>query len=171
MPLWGELELEIPSLYRFALRLTVRTDQAEDLTQDTLLRAWQRRGQLRDHGSLRVWLFQILVNLHRDQLRQMKARPRLEPARDSPDDRSPLPEQAVMLREELNIILKAMNSLPPRQREVLHLSAVENFSLAEIAEGLGISVNAAKVNLCEARKKMRQAFPAPSPTTPNTPPR
>jgi RNA polymerase sigma factor (sigma-70 family) len=48
--------------------------------------------------------------------------------------------------------------MPPRQREVMHLSAVEGLSVAEISDVLDLNRNAVKVNLCEARKKVRQAL-------------
>jgi RNA polymerase sigma-70 factor (ECF subfamily) len=136
MPPWEQLETIIPGLYRFAWRLTGQRDRAEDLTQETLLKAWEKRRQLREEQSLRVWLFRIAAL-----------------------DRAPEPSQTLGNREEVLEVLKVLEHLPPRQREVLHLSAVEEFRVAEIAEILGISPNAVKVNLCEARKKMRDAFP------------
>jgi RNA polymerase sigma-70 factor (ECF subfamily) len=159
MPPWEQLETIIPGLYRFAWRLTGQRDRAEDLTQETLLKAWEKRRQLREEQSLRVWLFRIAVNLWRDQARQRKRDPVLEPNADSALDRAPEPSQTLGNREEVLEVLKVLEQLPPRQREVLHLSAVEEFRVAEIAEILGISPNAVKVNLCEARKKMRDAFP------------
>lgn len=163
MPPWEQLEQLIPGLYRFACRLTGQADWAEDLTQETLLRAWEKRRQLREEHSLRLWLFRIAVNLCRDQMRQNHRRPNLEPNAESAVDPSPEPSRIAGEREEVFEVLKVLEQLPPRQREVLHLSAVEEFRVAEIAEILGISANAVKVNLCEARKKMRDAFPLYNP--------
>ena len=164
MPLWEQLETHIPAVYRFALRLTGNSDWAEDLTQETLMRAWSNRARVRDPASARVWLFRITVNLWRDQLRQNRRRPASEPCVESAVDNGPLPQDALAQREEIFQILKFVEQLPPRQREVLHLSAVEDLSTAEIAEVLGISTNAVKVNLSEARKKMREAFPLEHPS-------
>ena len=165
MPPWEHLETLIPGLYRFALRLSGQRERAEDLTQEALLKAWRKRGQLRDGPSARVWLIRILVNLWRDQVRQSNHRPVLESTAESVVDPAPEPSQTLEDREELHEVLKVLEQLPPRQREVLHLSAVEEFRVAEIAEVLGISPNAVKVNLCEARKKMRDAFPLHNPQT------
>ncbi len=171
MPLWEHLEPIIPRLYRFALRLTNHSDRAEDLTQETLLRAWEKREGLRDHESARVWLFRIAVNLWRDQLRRNQRRPDWESGVESAADPAREPELVAIDREEVREALKALDRLPPRQREVLHLAAVEELSLAEIAEVLGISRNAAKVHLCEARKKMRQMlYPSNNPTPPTKQP-
>jgi RNA polymerase sigma-70 factor (ECF subfamily) len=165
MPPWEQLETLLPGLYRFAYRLTGHKDQAEDLTQEALLRACEKRRQLRDERTLRVWLFRIAVNLWRDQLRRSKHLPVSESSEESALDRSPEPFQTLCEREEVLEVLKVLEQLPPRQREVLHLSAVEEFRVAEIAEILGISANAVKVNLCAARKKMREAFPLLNPQT------
>jgi RNA polymerase sigma-70 factor (ECF subfamily) len=163
MPLWEQLETLIPSLYRFALRLTGQSDQAEDLTQETLLRAWKKRGQLRDAGSATVWLLRIAVNLFRDQIRHNKHQPVLESCVESLTDKAPRLDDNLVRREEILQALKTIEQLPARQREVLHLSAVEELSIAEIAEVLGITSNSVKVSLSEARKKMRSAFPLDPP--------
>lgn len=163
MPPWEQLETLIPGLYQFAFRLTGHVDRVEDLTQEALLRAWEKRGQLRAENSVRVWLFRIAVNLWRDQVRQTRRRPVLGPNTETVADRSPEPSQALGEKEELSLVLKVLQRLPPRQREVLHLSAVEEFRVAEIAEILSISQNAVKVNLSEARKKMRETFPLQNP--------
>jgi RNA polymerase sigma-70 factor, ECF subfamily len=163
MPLWEHLETHIPGVYRFLLRLSGDSDRAEDLTQETLLKAWKNRGQLRNAGSARVWLFRIAVNVWRDQVRRNKHRPGLESCLEEPLDKHPPPGEKLADREEIVEVLKAVEQLPPRQREVLHLSAVEEMSVSEIAEVLGISTNAVKVHLSEARKKMREAFPLNNP--------
>ena len=97
--------------------------------------------------------------------RDRQSRRVLEPAAEAVIDRSPDPSQTLGDQEEILEVLKVLEQLPPRQREVLHLSAVEEFRVAEIAEVLSISPNAVKVTLCEARKKMRDAFPLHNPHT------
>lgn len=76
------LEQLVPRVYGFALRLTGNLHAAEDLTQETFLRACRKAASLQDERRLRVWLFQIAVNLWRDQLR----RRRLAPERAGPLD-------------------------------------------------------------------------------------
>src|SRR3989304_8552329 len=61
------LEEHVPRVYRFALRLTGNRHEAEDLTQETFLRAWRHRRRLRDRSAARVWLFAIAANLWRDR--------------------------------------------------------------------------------------------------------
>ena len=152
----GLLEEHVPRVYRFALRLTGDRHQAEDLTQETFLRAWRGRKRLRDPDALRLWLFKIAVNVWRDRTRRARRAPR--PTDASLDDRegpavSPV-EQAAQ-HEEAARALAAIDSLPPRQREVLYLCACEELSIGQIAEVLQVSPEAVKSSLSLARKGMR----------------
>jgi RNA polymerase sigma-70 factor (ECF subfamily) len=162
------LEAWVPSVYRFALRLSNDPHAAEDLTQETLLRAWRQRGQLRDARAARVWLFRITANLWRDQLRRRRSPvARAGPLEDAAAGPEPSPERVAVGQEELGRALEALAGLPPRQREVLYLSACEGMTSAEVAAVLGISADAAKANLSVARKNLRRQlhdlFPDPAP--------
>src|SRR5262245_774492 len=135
------------------MRLARDVHTAEDLTQETLLRGWSRRRQLRDSGAARVWLFRIAVNVWRDQLRRSR---RLVARATTLDGEAASfgssPEQQPRAKEELERALAALDALPDRQREVLYLHACEEMSLAEISEALAISTAAAKASLSLARK-------------------
>ncbi|HEY8504083.1 MAG TPA: RNA polymerase sigma factor [Gemmataceae bacterium] len=150
------LEELVPRVYRFALRLTGEVDAAEELTQETFLRGWRSRSELRDRRAALVWLLRIAANLWRDQLRRL-GRPPARPGPLAPD----LPEPGRGIddgaadREGLAQALAALGRLPPRQREVLHLRACEELSIAEIARILGITEGAAKASLSAARQRMR----------------
>jgi RNA polymerase sigma-70 factor, ECF subfamily len=149
----------LPRVYRFALRLTGRRQEAEDLTQETFLHAWRRRRQLRDPNAAPVWLFTIARNLWNDRLRRKRRRcGRHEPMPDDCRSASAPPDRVLMAREDLRRVLAALESLPARQREVLYLRACEELSLNEIAAILGVSPEAAKASLCEARKRIRRRF-------------
>jgi RNA polymerase sigma factor (sigma-70 family) len=158
------LEEWAPRVFRFALRLCEDPHVAEDLTQETFLRAWRQRARLRDERAGLVWLLKITANLWRDQVRRgraavAQARPFLK---DNPGpDQSP--ERVAAGREELARALAAMAELPARQREVLYLSACEGLASAAIAEILGISADAVKANLSLARKRMRERLSIPDP--------
>jgi RNA polymerase sigma factor (sigma-70 family) len=149
----------LPRVYRFALRMTGNRQEAEDLTQETFLRAWRRRGHLRDPDAARVWLFTIARNLWNDRLRSKGRQPlHSEPLPEDHQSTVVPPDREFMVREDLGRVLEAIESLPARQREVLHLRVWEELSLSEIAAILGISPEAAKASLCEARKRLRQRF-------------
>ncbi len=151
------LENWAPRVYRFALRLCDDPHAAEDLTQETLLRAWRHRARLREARAGRVWLFRITANLWRDRLRRGRCRvDQAGPLADDQPSRSPAPEQVASEREELRRVLEALGELPPRQREVLYLSACEDLSTVEISEVLGIRADAVKASLWLARKNLRE---------------
>jgi RNA polymerase sigma-70 factor (ECF subfamily) len=151
------LEEYLPRVYRFALRLTRDRHQAEDLTQETLLRAWRHRNRLRRPGAACVWLFKIAVNLRRDQVRRSKrSRQEVGSRVDDCESTQLSPAQAMTEQEDLQRVLKTMDCLPSRQREVLYLHACEHLSVAEMADVLDISTDAVKASLCLARKRMRR---------------
>ena len=154
------LEDWLPRVYRFALRLCSDPHVAEELAQDTFLRAWTQRGRLRDAGALRVWLFRITANLWTDRLRRGRSKVALAgPLEDDALGRCQSPDRLAAGREELARALAAMETLPSRQRQVLYLSTCEGLSSAEVAEVLGITAEAAKANLSLARKKVRELLP------------
>lgn len=146
-----------PRVYRFALRLTADPHAAEDLTQETMVRAWTQRDRLRDERALGVWLFRIAANLWRDHLRRGRSPiARAAKLAGSETSRQASPEQPVDDRDELQRALAAFEALPPRQREVLYLNACEELASEEIAEILAMSRGAVKANLSLARKRMRE---------------
>jgi len=154
------LEDWVPRLYRFALRLCNDAHTAEDLTQETFLRAWQHRRWLRDERAIQVWLFRIAANLWRDRLRRgqsLVAKAGLLEDR-APDTAQP-PDQLLSRHEDLARVLEAMKALPQRQREVLYLLTCEGLALSEVAQVLSISAAAAKASLSLARKRLRSLFP------------
>ncbi len=145
-------------VYRFALRLTGDSNDAEDLTQETLLRAWRRKHRLRQPEAARTWLLRIAANAWRDQLRRAARRlaSRSEDSSEPIDEDSP--EQILQQREELGEVLLEIDQLPPRQRQVLYLSAFEDLSQKEIARVLGINRSAVKSSLAVARATLREKF-------------
>lgn len=151
------LEAYVPRVYRFALRLTGDVDLAEELTQETFLRAWRKRSGLRDPRAVRVWLFRITANLWNDQLRRRRQKvARAGPLVDQLESRLPSPEQTLVEADDLRQALRELNALPDRQREVLYLCAVEGLSLDEAADILDIAKDAVKSSLCQARRKIRE---------------
>jgi RNA polymerase sigma-70 factor (ECF subfamily) len=139
------------------MRLTGDRHRAEDLTQETFLRAWKRRQQLKHSHAARVWLFRIAANVWRDELRQRRSpRAKLFSLPDDAIGSQPTPDQSAETRESLADALKLLDDLPIRQRTVLYLVAVEALSLNEVGDILGIDTNTVKVNLSLARKRMRE---------------
>ena len=152
------LEQHVPPVYRFSLRLTGGdVHAAEDLTQETMLRACRHQGKMRNAATARPWLFKITANLWRDQLRRAKVREAFKSA-SAPGSTTYTvpPDRTVLEREELARALRALNELPSRQREVLYLSACEGLSIPQIANVLNINAGATKASLSNARQRIRQ---------------
>jgi RNA polymerase sigma-70 factor, ECF subfamily len=147
------LEEHVGSVYRYALRLTRRTETAEDLTQETMLRGWRQRHKLRETRVAKVWLLRIATNLWNDELRRAKFRTQLL------TEEPPCPRTSLYItsneRENVRLALAAMDELPPRQRQVLYLATCEAMTNYEIADVLAINESAVKSNLSLARKEMR----------------
>lgn len=153
----GLLEQHVAEVYRFALRLTRDCHRAEEIAQETFLRACRHHRRLREPKAARVWLLRIALNLWRDQLRQEKRRPQqVSSSLDEQCSPTTPPDREATDREDVQLAMEAMDWLPSRQREVLCLHACQQLSLAEIAEVLQLSPEAVKASLSLARKKMRR---------------
>jgi RNA polymerase sigma-70 factor, ECF subfamily len=142
------------AVYRYALRLTRHAAQAEDLMQETLLRGWRRRHKLRDPAATRVWLLSIATNVHRDWVRAKRDMAPL--VAEAIDGAGGGVERRLEQRECVTAALAALDELPARQRQVMHLVTVEGLANEQAAEVLGISVDAVKASLSVARQAMRE---------------
>lgn len=165
-----DLLAAIPRLRRYARVLTGDGVRADDLVQETLARAWEKRRLWAAGSNLRAWMFTIMHNLFMNQ------RPAAE--RDgqnvSIDDTGPsgiayqLPVRPnQQTRVELLEVLRELERLPTDQREVLMLAAVEEMRYEEIAAVLAIPVGTVMSRLSRAREKLRRAVsgePAPAVT-------
>ena len=143
------------AVYRYALRLTRSTQQAEDLTQETLLRGWKHRRRLREADAARAWLLRIATNLHRDGVRARRVVAPFVAEATSPKGRVGV-EGRFEQRECVARALAALDELPMRQRQVLHLVTIEQLSNEGAATVLGISMEALKASLSLGRRAMRE---------------
>lgn len=145
------LREEIPRLRRYARALTGERGAADDLVQDTLERAWSRRGQWHPGRELRPWLFGIMHNLRVDQLR------RTGPAPLSFDEGNYDPPVRATQADglELNDLEAALGALPEEQRAVLLLVALEDMSYEEVAGTMGIPAGTVMSRLARGRERLR----------------
>jgi RNA polymerase sigma factor (sigma-70 family) len=142
------------AVYRYALRLTRNTQQAEDLTQETLLRGWKQRAKLREAAAARVWLLRIATNVHRDGIRA--ARPCVNLPAELAETTQRGATRRTEQRECVERALAALDDLPARQRQVMHLITIEQLNHEDAAAVLEISVEALKASLSLARHAMRE---------------
>lgn len=140
-------------LRRYARSLTRDETQAEDLVQDTLVRAYERRSSFRPGGNLRGWLLSILHNTFIDNRRRHVAEFRRLEQVAALADTEVSPEQESRVR--LQQVQTAFMSLPDEQRAVLHLVAIEGLSYQEAASALKIPVGTLMSRLGRARAALR----------------
>ncbi len=144
-------------------RLLGSTQDAEDLVQETFLRAWRGRDTYEGRASVRAWLYKIATNACLDVLDRRPELPRIRSAVDIPW-LTPCPESLlddlVVSRETIELaFLTALQHLPARQRAALVLRDVLGWSARETAELLDMTVAAANSALQRARETMRDRLP------------
>jgi len=161
-----DLVAAIPRLRRYARVLTGDAARADDLVQDTLARAWEKRRLWQTGSDLRAWLFTIMHNVHINQLalaRRDAANVSLDADPGNPSWQ--LPVRANQLdRVELLEVVQQIGRLPPDQREVLLLAAVEELRYEEIASILSIPMGTVMSRLSRARDKLRRLIDEPAST-------
>lgn len=149
-----EIEACLPSLRRYARALTRDADLADDLVQDCLERAIRKSGLWRPRGPLRAWLFKILVNIHRNDLRRRRRRPAHMPLEGLGAQLHSAPQQYGRLA--LAETARALEYLPDDQHEALLLVALEGLSYHEAAGVLGIPVGTLMSRLGRARARLKE---------------
>jgi len=146
---------ELPALRRYARALTRDGGDAEDLVQDTLVRALERRAQFRAEGNLRGWLLAILHNRFVDATRSRRA----EAGRNA--DAAAALELAAEPGQEHSVRLaevrRAFFGLPDEQRAALHLVAIEGLSYQAAADALAIPLGTLMSRIGRARAALRES--------------
>ncbi len=151
------LRPHVAALLAMARRLTGDVHWAEDLLQETLLRAFQGLSGFRGSSSLKTWLFRIEIHLHQEPQRwQRRDRAGSLAGLEVPDNLQASAADSAIGRELVERIQEAMERLPARQRTALHLRAVEGFDYQGIAEVLGCSTGAARMLVLAARTKVEE---------------
>ena len=146
----------LPDLMRFATRLTGGATEAEDLTQETLLRIARSWRTYRGEASFRSWAFRILVNVFHDSTRGKRYHEDFP--LDAVDSREERPDQAAEAAELQRIVAEQVSGLPPRQREVMVLITYEGFSPQQAADLLDIEVTNVHATLYHARRRLRDSL-------------
>jgi RNA polymerase sigma-70 factor (ECF subfamily) len=151
----------LDALYRVALRLTADTSQAEDLVQDTMLKAYRAWKQYRPGTNAKGWLLTILRNTFINDYRRRKHEPvamnleAIEPHALYRSMQEADPEGTFFSQIVDDKVLEAIDALDPEFREVLVLSDVEGMRYAEIAETLQIPIGTVKSRLFRARRQLQ----------------
>lgn len=139
-----------PRLYRFCLLQMKKPADAEDVLQDVLIKRLYQAPRFKSPEHERNWLFQVALNLCRDEWRRGR--------------RSELPLEAAagaaIAPEELSLLDQAAN-LPEKQRTALHLYYYEGYTVREIARLLGVTGPTVKMRLKRGREALRKEWTEP----------
>ena len=164
LPAFNQLVLSHQNaLYSLALRMLGSREAAEDATQEAFIRAYRRLETFRG-GNFRSWLFSIVANVSRDELRRRTRRPQLslDYARDDPDradldpaDSDPLPEARAEQADLRRVLEAALRALPDEWRELVVLVDVGGLAYDEAARATGLPVGTVKSRLSRARGRLR----------------
>jgi RNA polymerase sigma-70 factor (ECF subfamily) len=143
----------VPSLRAFAISLTGNIDRADDLVQDTILRAWSHFDHFQPGTNLQAWLFTILRNLFHSEYRKRK--------REVEDPNATLAQRVAVLPEQSARLdwadfRTALAKLPHDQREAILLIGAEGFSYDETARICDVAVGTIKSRVNRARKRLTE---------------
>jgi RNA polymerase sigma-70 factor, ECF subfamily len=154
----------LDTLYRGALRLTRDSTQAEDLVQDTYVRALRYQGSYRPGTNMKAWLFAIMRNLFWDRFKG--GRPE-DLSLDGDDEHSLYdtleddgagPEETALDRLAADEVIEAVDTLPEIHREVVLLVDVEGFSYKETADVLDVPIGTVMSRLHRARQQLQKTL-------------
>jgi len=153
------IELSTPRIHRLALRVLGDPDEADDVVQETYIRAWGRIEELREPAAVMGWLSRVARNAARDRLRWWKRR-----RKESFDeagaplahlvalaDTAPLADEALAAAETRAAVARAVAALPDKHRVVLLLREADGMSYEEIAVALGVAIGTVESRLHRAR--------------------
>ncbi len=150
-------------IFRYILSMVRDTAEAEDLTQETFLRAYHRRDSLREAGAQMAWLYRIATHVCLDRLRQYARRAPKETDTDldevdvsEPD--TPSLQQTIEKDEMSGCVQRYLNHLPNSYRAVILLHDMHDLTALEIAQLLDESLATVKIRLHRARQRLSAAL-------------
>jgi RNA polymerase sigma-70 factor (ECF subfamily) len=151
------------SVFRLAYRMTGNEQDAEDVVQESFLRAYRQLGRFESRANFGTWLYRIVANCSVDLMRSKQARH--DQVRDSLDDAmelpaadAPGPERMAQSAEIQRRVQAALEALSPLERAAFTLRHYEGRSIDEISSALGLGTSAAKHSVFRAVKKLRVAL-------------
>lgn len=148
------------SVATLAVRLRGDHSEAQDVTQDTFLKAYEGVEEFREDAKFSTWLYRICHNLCLSSLRKKKNDPIHDAGEETlpeelPDSRGRLPDHVLMRKERQNLVTRALSYMSQEFREVLELQHTTPLSYQEIAELLGRPVGTVRSRLHRGREEIK----------------
>jgi RNA polymerase sigma-70 factor (ECF subfamily) len=149
-----------PEIHRYLRRVAPRAGDADDLSQETFIRAFRAYRRLPEDANVRAWLFAIATNLcrnhHRSERRRTRAHAAVRDSRRMADGDDP--EGVTLFNEARSAIERLVERLPLRQRIAFTLRKIHDLDYEAIAESLHCSPEAARAHVFQALRKIRLAL-------------
>lgn len=143
-------------MFRLALRITLNRAEAEDVTQDILLRVWEQRESLGELRSLEAYVLTAVRNLALDRVAKTdNANVSLDDVQTDAFDSAPCPDEDMEQQESLKRVREIMSGLPEAQRTALQLREIEGHSYRETADIMNVSEANVKVLIFRARQAVK----------------
>lgn len=149
-------DAHVDRVYRLAYRLTGDDELAQDVTQETFVRAFDRIATFRGDSALGTWLHRIAISVGLNHMRRVKRDRNREAVLDEQNE--PAVERRTAEPDLKERLAQAVNRLPVGYRTVFLLHDVEHLTHEEIAAALGIEPGTSKAQLFRARQKLRVAL-------------
>jgi len=148
---------KLPRLTSLAQRMLGEASEAEDVVQETFLRAWKQAPAWKPGGArFDTWMHRVALNLCYDRLRRRREVVTDQPP-ERPDD-GPAPDRGLLAQDVGRRVAAAMGALPDRQREALTLCHYQEMTNIEAAALMGVSVDALESLLARGRRALRAAL-------------
>src|SRR5262249_40513196 len=159
------------TVFRLAWRMTANTHEAEDIVQDTFLRAYKQLPRFDGRAAFGTWVHRIAVNCSLDHIRSRKRRQETSlsaPPETSPNEKAddrlllnvasadPSPERSLQSTQIRELLAEAMQELSEMERCAFTLRHHDGLGIEEISRALGVQPNAAKHSIFRALKKLRR---------------
>jgi RNA polymerase sigma factor (sigma-70 family) len=144
-------------LFRLSLRMLGRVEEAEDSVQEALIKLWTRKDELKNYSSIEAFAMSITKNLCLDRIRSKSFQTERLTDRQVSALRQD-PEELLEKNDYTGFIRKIINNLPDQQKAIMQMRDIEGMDYEQISEMMGLNINAIRVNLSRARKKVRDTI-------------
>lgn len=142
-------------VFRLAKRLLISTEEAEDATQEVLLKLWNNKEKMESYKNVEAFSMTMTKNFCFDKLKSKQAQ-NLKIVHNNYEDGNTSLQKQVEVNDSVSWVGKIIEELPEQQRVIIQLRDVEEYDLDEIADMLNMNNTAVRVNLSRARKAIRE---------------
>ena len=146
-------------LYRLALRITLKHEEAQDIVQDTLIKVWNKRDEWENIVSMEAYCLTICRNLALDKMKlRANQNESIENIHLDTPDQGGNPYERMQQKDRIDLVRRMVNALPEKQRSCIQLRDFEGQPYKEIAEILGITEEQVKVNIFRGRQAIKKRY-------------